>query len=107
LSNPPELINLGGSPNRVSARRKVHSAGICTLAVSRPPTHIPLIDPADGSVRKGAAIWQRVWELCASPGRDPVFRGDFERLCHAAINVQIQSLRAAARRCIRFPNGQR
>jgi len=78
---------LSGSPNRVSAGRKPRLGGICALAVGLPPIHIPVIDPADGSVRRGAVIWQRVWELCASPGRRPVFRGDFERLCHAAIDV--------------------
>jgi ATP-dependent Clp protease adaptor protein ClpS len=53
---------LSGSPNRVSAGRKRRLAGICVLAVGLPPLHIPAIDPADGSVRQGAAIWQRVWE---------------------------------------------
>ncbi|WP_174248157.1 hypothetical protein [Bradyrhizobium sp. S69] len=89
LSNPSELINLVGIDEPGQGGRKPRLAGICVLAVGLPALHIPGIDPADGSVRRGAAIWQRVWELCATPGRRPVFRGDFERPCHASINVHI------------------
>ena len=58
---------MSGSPNRVGGGRESRLAGICVLAVGLPALHIPGIDPADGSVRQGAAIWQRVWELCAHP----------------------------------------
>jgi len=86
LSNPSELINLVGiaepglGPPQAAFGRYLRACGG------------PVADPYScdrSSGRVGAAIWQRVWELCASPGRRPVFRGDFERPCHAAINVQI------------------
>jgi len=57
---------LSGSPNRVRGGRERRLAGICVLAVGLPALHIPGIDPADGSVRQGAAIWQRVWERSVS-----------------------------------------
>jgi hypothetical protein len=56
---------LGGSPNRALSLPRAAPAGICALAASRPQTHIAIIDPADGSVRTGAAIWKRVRELRA------------------------------------------
>jgi hypothetical protein len=95
LSNAAELINLGRIADYGGrARRKLHLADICALAASRWRTHIPAIDPVDGSGRPGAAIWKKV-SGCdgsngrTSPGRNPVSHGDFERLCHVAINTQI------------------
>jgi ATP-dependent Clp protease adaptor protein ClpS len=49
---------LTGSSGRRSGRRKQHLTGICALAASRRRTHIPAIDPVDGSGRPGAAIWK-------------------------------------------------
>jgi hypothetical protein len=75
-------------------------ADISALAARLRETHIRAIDPVDGSGRPGAAIWESVsgnsamapaGETLREPflDRHPVSRGDFERLCHAAINFQI------------------
>src|SRR6185312_8956793 len=108
LSNPKGLVNLGRIVEPDSGRRRLDSDSICVLAASPRRSHISGIDPAEGSDRTGAAS-ENLWEFLEKvlPGCCPVSRGDVERLCHAAINLQIRWV-GASRCCrIRGPNEQR
>jgi hypothetical protein len=95
LSNPIGLINLLGSLIRESGLSQAACGKYCKLAVKRRWTHIPAVDPADGSGRPGAAIWT-IWTSVRDSSMAPseniiwslsAFPWDFERLCHVAINL--------------------
>src|SRR5665213_2216167 len=93
LSNRFGLINLGRRRAGFWACRESQPDDVCVLGlracgepVADPYSRLPV--QREGSVRKGAAIWLRARASCLTPGRRPVFRGDFEYLCHAAIEFQ-------------------
>ena len=72
----------------MSAGRNLHSAGIYMLAVNRCPTHIAVVDPADGAMRKGK---RRSGSVSGNSAHHPAAVRYFVGISNACAMLQLTS----------------